>query len=280
VSVCLVCQAQAFNAFLCLPCWNLLAEDLRDLAGYQLDDRGQRMMPLALELDVVLSRQERRAKVAVMVTSTPERSLPVNLHAGRVRDRLAGVLASWAAYLGAPEGATVVDNARWLLAHEHDVRALHNIDELVTAVTDVIGQARRVIDNRSVRVYVGQCGAQVAETEHEAGFLCTAALWADSQYAMTRCTFCGTSWASMDRWEQYLALVRAERLGAATTLHLGPRRMASVLTSLGHPVSEGAIRKWAKLGKVACTGLDDRGRKTYLTGDVLSLIGSEVSLTG
>jgi hypothetical protein len=286
VTICSVCQVPTFNHFLCLACWTTLSLDLRDVAGTQLDDHGRRMMSLSLELEISLSRQERRANVAVMISSSPENPLPVNLHAGRVRDRLHAVLAGWVAHLQTAlpyyglDTGTTVENAQWLLDHESVVRGFLGVDELVEQVTEAIEAARRTIDNRSVRVYVGECGAEIEATEHEEAFVCTTSLWADSAYAMCRCAFCGTSWASMDRWESYLSQVRDGRLEALENQHLGPRRMAKVLVSLGLPVDESTIRKYAKLGKLACSGLDSQGRKIYRTGDVMALLAGEDSLTG
>jgi hypothetical protein len=267
---CLVCHTPTHDFFLCASCWNELAVNLADLAGYQRNANGQRMIPMAVELDVVLSRQDRLGKVMVQVTGTTERPLPVNLHAGLVRDRLAAVLAAWVAYLSrgsADPHASMITDAQWLLWRPHEVRGLHNADELFAQITDAIDAARRVIDNRAVRIFVGECGA-----EPEDGGTCLAPLWADSSYAMTRCHACDTSWPSMERWESYRARVKDDRLADVVDKRLGARRMATVLTALGHPVSEGAVRKWARLGRIEQSGVDDRGRKAYRAGDVLDLL--------
>lgn len=275
--ICNVCSTPTHDTFLCTQCWAQLAEALRDLSGYQTNDRGERLIPLAIELDVTLSRQERRSKVALVVSGTPEKPLPVNLHAGRVRDRLEGVLAGWVTNICLSRvycqntRATMVQNAQWLLAHEHDVRGLHNVEELFASITEAIELAHRVIDNQSVRVYVGACGAELEEG------VCTAPLWADSAYAMTRCSLCDTSWPSMERWEQYLAQVKTDRLAEVRSKQLGARRLATVLTALGHTIDEATVRKWAKAGKLAVVGLDAQGRKVYRAGDVLALLDPPAS---
>lgn len=272
-SICLVCQ-NPDDRFLCDTCWNQLAVELADLGGYQRNANGERMIPMAVELEIVLSRQDRLGKVTVQVTGSTERPLPVNLHAGRVRDRLHGILAGWVTRICLSRNycqntaASMVDNAQWLLGHEDDVRALHDVDELFTTITEAIDAARRLIDNRAIRVYVGICGARIEE-EGEETWTCNAALWADSSYAMTRCNVCETSWPSMDRWTTYLAQVKMDRLNAAGEMHLGPRKVASVLTALGLPVDESTVRKWSRQGKIVSTGQDDQGRKTYLVSDVM-----------
>lgn len=282
-SICLVCQ-NPDDRFLCSNCWNELAVNLADLAGYQRNANGERMIPMAVELEIVLSRQDRLGKVTVQVSGSTERPLPVNLHAGRIRDRLAGVLSGWVTRVCASRSyfhlatSTMVDNAQWLLAHEHDVRGLHDVDELFSSITEAIDAARRVIDNRSVRIYVGECGAQFEETDTDPAWTCTAALWADSAYAMTRCTFCDTSWPSMDRWEGYLGKVKAERLEAAGNLQLGPRKIASVLTALGLPIDESTVRKYARLGRIQPTGTDEHGRRTFQVADVMDLLAAPSEL--
>lgn len=271
-ATCGTCLTPTRDSFLCATCWNALAVDLADLAGYQRNGNGERMIPLAVELEVVLSRQDRLGKVSVMVSGTTERPLPVNLHAGRVRDRLDAVIRAWVDHMRGPDPtATIITNAQWLLHHEHDVRGLHDVEDLVEQVHGVIEEARRVIDKRSVRVYVGQCGAEV-EAGDEEPWLCKAALWADSAYAMTRCHVCDTSHPSMERWESYLGQVQAERLEAAAPMHLGPRKIASVLTALGLPVDESTVRKWSRLGRIESTGVDEHGRKTYLVADIMDLL--------
>lgn len=277
---CSACSTPTNDTDLCGLCWTALAEDLRDLAGYNSNGRGERMIPLAVELEVVLSRQERQARARVQITGTPERPLPVNLKAGEVRDHLHTVLAVWAAAVADSRGlvldspGTMMTNAQFLLHHQRDVRTFHAVDDLLAHVTDAVDKARRVIDSRSVRVYVGQCGAEIEATEHEAGFICTVDLWADSAYAMTRCNFCSTSWPSMERWEQYTAGVRQQRLGDVARKELGARQMATVLSALGVPIDESTIRKHARLQKIHPAGLDDQGRKLYLVADVLALVAT------
>lgn len=277
-AACQVCTAPSGDTFLCTDCWAALYADLRDVAGYCVNARGEPMMSLALELELVLSRQERRAKTATVVTGTPERPLPVNLHAGAVRDHLVATLARWVATLcsmhgaPAPDRDTVIENAQWLLHRERMVRDYHEAAVLFSAVTEAVEQARTVIDNRSVRVYVGLCGVKVPATGSEEAFVCTAPLWVDTSYAIARCSFCETVWDALDRWEQYQAQVQATRLEEIRTRFLGARRLAAVLGALGIQVSESGIRKWARAGRIQVSGTDARGRKLYSAGAVLDLL--------
>lgn len=276
---CTVCSTPTADAFLCDTCWADLAVDLNDLAGYRTNDRGEKLIPLIVELDVELSRQERQARSTVMVSGTPDRPLPVNLKAGQVRDHLHAVLHHWVRQVARVRAIdpdpvdTVVTNAQWLLRHRRAVRAFHDVEQLVAGVTSAVERARRVIDNRSLRIYVGECGAVDAED----GYVCTQPLWADSAYALCRCTFCGASWASMERWEQYVGKVKAERQAQVAGMHLGARRMAAVLTALGMRIDESTVRKYARTGRVVSTGVDQQGRKVYLAGDVMALLSVPVA---
>lgn len=273
VTVCLVCDNPGGDSFLCNLCWSAFDADLQDLSGYSVGDRGVRLIPLSVELEVALTRQERLARAKVSITGTPERALPVNLKAGEVRDQLHTVLALWASAVAESRGVhyplpgTVISNAQFLLLNERAVRNHPSVDELVNTISDVVDKARIVIDARSIRVFVGPCGFTDAE-----GFTCTAGLWADTAYAMTRCTTCQHSWPSMERWESYAAQVRAGRLAEVHGKRFGARRMAAVLTALGHQVDESTVRKWARLQRIQPAGVDEVGRKTYLAGDVLALL--------
>lgn len=276
---CAACETPTHDTFLCGACWSTFAVDLRDLAGYTANGRGERMIPLAVELEVVLSRQERQARAKVQVSGSPDRPLPVNLKAGEVRDHLHAVLAVWSAAVAESRRLTIdspgtmITNAQFLLHHQRDVRTFHAVDDLVRDITEAVEKARTVIDSRSVRIYVGPCGA----VDPDDGYVCTVDLWADSAYAMTRCLFCGHSWPSMDRWEKYVAGVRVQRLEEVARKNLGPRPMATVLSALGVPIDESTIRKYARLGKLIPSGLDDRGRKTFRAADVLNLVTASAS---
>ncbi|MER5671145.1 hypothetical protein [Pseudonocardia alni] len=271
--LCRACPRPVTDEFLCQSCWMDLANDLRDVGGMLVDERGHDLPSLVSELDDAVARRTRRGKVETgVVTGKPERPLPVDLRAAEALDRLRNTLGTWVRVLCEDRGVTVdVDDdvaemARWLLRHEHTVRQTEAADELADDVGRAVSAARRAIDSPASRVYVGDCGGQ-----HGDGSLCWEPLYADSRYAVARCRSCGTSWPAMDRWEHHLEQIRRQRRADIHEHDLNPRTMARALTALGVPIDESTIRRYARLGFIEVAGRDRHNRKLYSTKAVLSV---------
>ncbi|MFI2568902.1 hypothetical protein ACH473_10590 [Cellulosimicrobium funkei] len=123
---------------------------------------------------------------------------------------------------------------RWLAAQVPWIRASDRGPEMVRWLTDVIGDAERVVDRPADRLYLGGCD-QVID-----GVRCGAQLYALPRRAEHACPVCG--------WTYQVASRRAELMGIAGERWLGATDAARALVGFGLDVTASRVREWASRG--------------------------------
>ena len=144
-----------------------------------------------------------RTASAAHVSGTAEPPLPINPAVAALRDRIPGVLASWAR-IHVEEMATTPPAARdpatvsaWLARYTDWSAAQPFASEYVRELTELLGRGRHIIDlPKPRRTQVGPCPQRVN------GQRCTGLLWSnireerDPKPSEVMCDACGKIWDS------------------------------------------------------------------------------------
>lgn len=149
---------------------------------------------------------------------------------------------------------TLAAMAVWLIRHRAVLLGRHSAPEAVDGIREAIHHVRRTIDRPADRIYAGPCNT------------CGADLLAKPGASTIACRPCTMVYDIGPRLE-WMRKETENLLGSASWV-------ATVATSLGHPVTASAVRGLARRGRVTAKGRDAMGYPTYRVGDVLDIVTS------
>jgi hypothetical protein len=224
-------------------------------------------------LEAAYLKQQRFSADRVGVVHRPDES-PVhwNSRAGAVRDQLLATLTEAADAIARAQqlyrplntfdalGYFLAKNVPWM-------RAQHNGPDMHRHLMDALAEADRVVDAPSLRRFVGECGALLAD----AGDTCRAMLWAPpSRFrGEVTCPDCGTTHDVEDR--------RRSLLGKADNMLLARTDLARALSGFGVDVTVKQLEHWAARGRLEQHGTTSTrpARPLYRLGDVLDVLAAD-----
>lgn len=228
----------------------------------------QQVPELAAELDVTLSRQHTRTGGGT--TDIEDDPTPAVLRIGtlgydpRASEAayiLRSALVGWARVLAeqtgaAPPADTLPAIAGWLAGQTGRLARHPAADEAHAEILGAVRQAQHVIDRPADREFAGRCPG------------CDTALYARPGAAAVQCRECDAEPVDV---EDQLDRMR----GAIEDQLFHPTGAAAMLARLDISAPESTIRRWAKQGRLAPHGTDQRGRRLYRLGDIIDTITGE-----
>jgi hypothetical protein len=253
------------QAFLCSKHTDELLFWLWDIGGVSLADSGEYATSLLDELDTTICGDDKvgGASIGVVVRST-DHSISFNERASDAKTALCNTVVGWTKLFAEDnphlifDVTTIEQAARWmagfpnLLAGHPAAVEMH--DELRVRVRD----ARKAIDRRPGRAFLGICGG-VFE-----GVVCDAALHVYEGKHEARCFECGTEWRVEDRRRAMLSSLE-DRVA-----HSGA--LAALVKRNGVSLASSTVRNYARSGKIRQVGVDEKKRPVYRVGDVLDVL--------
>lgn len=249
-----ICEAPVSDqAYLCSPCAQKLARDLGDVPW------------LAEELRTTISRLSRggtsekpgkRGKLSAA-------ALPYDADVAAKADHLRATLVTWCLLIADERGVMTPDDtleamSRFLLASCEWLRHFPASDEALTQIRRAVSDARRAVDLRPDRVFVGSCPLSA-----ENGGPCPAELFAIRGAQWVECLTCGWKW-EVAPLRTYLLEAAREELETATVL-------SKFLTAYGEPVTKHRIGMWRVRGLLVPHGHDEHGNPLYRVGDAMDV---------
>ncbi|MCA1185723.1 hypothetical protein LCD36_04555 [Saccharopolyspora sp. 6T] len=254
MGVCITnCGNPVEDAALCNGCWGQVDAALRSISW------------LAEELQVTITRQSVGSKGPKTASAPDETPILFNVAARERQDDLRTVLVGWVRCLWEWRGADRLDcedtlegMAAWLLRHPTWCRQHPAADELWDEIRDAVERCVQVIDRAPDRIYLSLCDADLDD-----GTVCAARLYGREDRSTATCRECGTRWDVTERRGWMVARAAHEEVNSV--------KLSDLLAALGYAVPSSTIRTWARAGKLERRGKDERGRPTYLVGDVLEL---------
>lgn len=224
------------------------------------------------ELEVTLTRQH---KLASTSAGRPSDDTPVMFHeaASDAKGGLARFVWYWAYVLWNENqhlnftAKTVPAACAWMAGLPGLLATLPNAEEMWEDITREVRQARRVIDAPLSRVYLGRCGAPVAEAR-----VCDQHLYGIKDRPTVRCPVCGAEWGTAERQKRLVALVEDKTVTAVDVSRL--------LSAIGIQIAPSTVRTYAQAREVngvaveprlLPVGRGPRNRPLYRVGDVLDI---------
>lgn len=259
-----VCGAPT-QAFLCSKHTDELVYWLWDIGGVQLGDSGQYCTSLLDELDTTICRDDKVGGASIgVVLRVADTSLVFNERASQAKTELCRAVVSWTKMFAEENDhlqfdvATIEQAARWMAGFPNLLASHPSAVFMHRELRERVLAARRCIDRRAARVYLGVCGA-VFE-----GILCDEGLFAVEGRYEARCFVCGTEWRVEDRRRAMLAGLENK------VAHSG--NLAALVKANGVSLASSTIRNYARNGKIECVATDSKGRPLYRVGDVLDVL--------
>jgi hypothetical protein len=273
--LCVVDQRPVHTAGnLCPACWADLEHDLTEVVASLADD-----------LDITLAGFGRSGGSPIgIVVRSASRGVGFDERAGDLARQLHNCLGGWVRVVyedeiqpGVP--LTVADKtnclAAWLGIHEREVRRHEAVGELWHEIRDLVAQARRVVDRRPDRCYLGVCSAELGMLDGggdaHPGFppqpvYCDADLYSIDGHSTVDCRQCGTRHHVEHRRATLLDAVD-DQLGTAAEI----ARALSAYANVELKVER--LRQWYSRGKIAQYAPRDGDRwPRYRVGDVRELL--------
>ncbi len=256
------CDRPAAGGFLCGSCLATLRRDLEAVPD------------LLADLEVTVSRQDKLADPSGR--STDERPLPLRPGPLEARDTLTATLGAWTHHVAARTGTgTRVFGAQasalWLLADLDVVRSDPDAGQLADEIGFAVVTARRAVDKRLQRSYLGPCMNELSEHARKArpgAEFCLHDLYAHPHAVEVTCEAdgCGATWGVAELREWLLGEAE-DQLRTATELS---RALPDLLRI---HITAATIRGWYRHGKIAQhppVPTSDRPKDpTYRVGDVI-----------
>jgi hypothetical protein len=272
---CAICDAELKDgARICTRCGAKLERALGDIAAIDTRDvtidkhigvpRHRFRRSLVAELELTRSRQGRGGQLT-SGRSGGHSPLPFDPRASEARDELVNALTTWARVVVEHHDDFTGDGSatnvsRWLLRKVEFIRHQEWADECYRDILAAVRRAQHVIDRgRGDQFYTGPCRALLPD-----GTDCETEIYYSDDARTVTCPSCGFLWWVSDRREWMLLCADEQWLYA--------HRIADVLTVLGLPVTESAIRGYAHRGRLQARSIDDAGRPFYRVGDVIDIV--------
>ena len=217
------------------------------------------------ELDVALTRQARLRPVkGAAVLDAVE--LPYNLSAAEAARNIRTMLLPWVRVVHVGTGApyqpktSTAALARGLWNWRAWLSRHHEAGRLLTELTGVVEDVRRIIDTRVEKVFVGSCRS-IFNSEGERQHACPEHMYAPARNVEFTCGKCGTVHHVKTRQQQAIA--------ASENRVLPPQTIARALTRNGEALSVERLYNWVKRGLLKPAAIDPTSkRKLYRVGDV------------
>lgn len=285
---------------LCIPCWADLDYDLCEL-----------IESLARDLDITIAGLGKSGGSPIgIVVRSADRGVGFNEQASDIARDLRLCLGGWVRVLredmprelrctlcGEPRARhaagpmpeaqdwipaqppwprdNLADLARWLIRHRRHVREHEAVADLHAELTWHIAAARRVIDRRPDKRYLGVCSAHLETIDGDEyadppvptrDVICDADLYALDGHATITCRTCGTTHDVADRRAVLLAAID-DQLGTAAEI----ARALAAYADIDLRVER--VRQWYSRGKIAQYPPRDSERSPrYRVGDVRALV--------
>lgn len=184
-------------------------------------------------------------------------ALPVRLDAATRADAAVNELTGWARHIAEQRGipperaaSGAATAARYIAVHADWLRWRPEATEAWPAIEQAAKELTRLVDSPPQMQLVGGCD-------------CGQWLYAPASAAVTTCRGCGRTWDVQSGRDA----MRAEAEGLLFTA-ADCARMARML---GYPVTDAAVRGYARHGKLEQRGADRRGHPMYRLGDALNV---------
>lgn len=224
---------------------------------------------LALELDVLTSRQTRRSDQVGPRPVPGSKVWAPNRRVDRAERHLTRTVQTWVAVLARGEvvaphvvvtGHALARACTWLLWHAHDITTHPLAGDAHRDFTRAARDIATLVDRPPDRVYVGPCWHVTNDVE------CPADLYAQPGAADVTCPVC--------RWTIGVRERRAWLEAHYEEVELPAADVSRVLATIGLTVSRSLISVWATRDLLLARGRVNVGghsRPTYRVGDVKGL---------
>lgn len=253
----------------CRSCLNELVKDLTDLCHGPETRRWECEPGLIDDLVDVMARLMRSGIATGVGSRSADKPLPYHEAASQLLWTVRNTLSVWCQTIYAanpeydPPSGTSPELAHWLAAHIVGIARHPEVVTLRDEITWLTSQVRRTVDIAPLRIYLGDCGADVDGRE------CHEPVYAAPGHVTVSCHSCGALYDVDKR--------RAEKLAGAQD-HIAPAgEIARALSTVGAPLRLATIRLWAHrypddLPQYEAHPLDRRRRPRYRLGDVVTLM--------
>jgi hypothetical protein len=247
------------NGFLCTTCTESLADDLTKIEA------------VLAELEVTRTRQDKIGEGGVR--SAHGTVLPWKEHASEAYWVLASTVLVWIRLVvekighdpADPVGDDPASWSGWLARHINGLRLLPVAGECADEIGNALDLAQHAIDRPPVLVFVGPCGAALAQPEEDGATECQAELYAHSGADAVACRACGAE-HDMGERRTYLMGKARDRLAPIPTIS---RALSSWMN---RQITPAALRGYVFRGRLLRKGVDRRGNDLYRVGDAADVV--------
>lgn len=256
------CARPSPDSTICRTCCDDLRSALRTVCEPHVNERGDRMPLLSVELRTTIARLDRIHAGGIGVISRgAEKPLPWREHAAEAAYVLTDTLGAWVHEIAGWRGITAdVDPtaegyALWLLRWIGAIASYDYAAKAMDELSYAIKQAHRAIDRPADRWYAGPCGYEG----------CTEDIYARPDAVKVECRACGLVWDVVER--------RTYLLRAAEDYLLTAAEMSRALpTLLDRPLTSAMIRGYVHRKTLVRRGFNKEGVPVYRVGDVQDIV--------